>query len=205
MEINASFYRLPTRETPAKWRDTTPKDFVFAAKASRYITHMKKLKDPEESTRRFFDAIEMLNPKLGPILFQLPPHWRVNVARLQEFLKALPSGHRYTFEFRDSSWFVPEVYEALSKHGAAFCVYDLDGSTSPVELTADFAYLRLHGPDGPYRGRYDGRALYGWVKRFKGWLDDRRDVYCFFDNDDSGYAAEDARRMGALARKHIGR
>jgi uncharacterized protein YecE (DUF72 family) len=194
-EVNNTFYHLPKRETLAEWRDTTPQGFVFACKASRYITHMKKLKDPEDSIRRFFEVVETLDRKLGPILFQLPPRWRVDAGRLDSFLGALPSGRRYAFEFRDESWFVPDVYDVLARHGAALCIYDLAGRRSPVEAAAEFVYVRLHGPDGAYRGSYDGRALYGWVRRFRGWRDDGRDVYCYFDNDEKGYAARDALRM----------
>lgn len=195
VEVNNTFYQLPARETLVSWRDGTPGDFLFACKASRYITHMKKLKDPRDSLRRFFEVVEALDPKLGPILFQLPPRWHVDVERLEGFLEALPAGRRYAFEFRDESWFAAEVYDALARHNAAFCIYDLAGRRSPVEVTADFAYVRLHGPDRAYRGSYDGRTLYGWLRRFLRWRGEERDVYCFFDNDEKGYAALDALRM----------
>lgn len=148
VEVNNTFYQLPARETLVSWRDGTPGDFLFACKASRYITHMKKLKDPRDSLRRFFEVVEALDPKLGPILFQLPPRWHVDVERLEGFLEALPAGRRYAFEFRDESWFAAEVYDALARHNAAFCIYDLAGRRSPVEVTADFAYVRLHGSYG---------------------------------------------------------
>ena len=195
-EINNTFYQLPQPETLADWREATPPDFEFACKASRFITHMKKLKDPEDSIRRFFEVIEALGGKLGPILFQLPPSWRVNLARLEAFLAALPRSRRYAFEFRDESWFTAGVYEALARHNAAFCIYDIAGRSAPVEVTADFSYVRLHGPEEEaYRGRYDGRTLSGWARRFLGWRDEGRDVYCFFDNDEKGYAALDAMRI----------
>jgi uncharacterized protein YecE (DUF72 family) len=194
-EINNTFYHLPERKTLADWRDATPGDFVFACKASRYITHMKKLKDPRDSIRRFFDVVEALEDKLGPILFQLPPRWHVDSGRLEAFLKALPRDHRYAFEFRDETWFAPEVYDALARHEAAFCLYHLAGKKSPIELTSDLVYVRLHGPGAAYEGRYDGRTLFGWVRRFLRWRDEGRDVYCFFDNDEKGYAALDAIRM----------
>jgi uncharacterized protein YecE (DUF72 family) len=194
-EINNTFYQLPKRNTLTQWRDATPKDFLFACKASRYITHMKKLKDPQESCRRFFGAVNALGEKLGPILFQLPPRWNANVERLESFLAALPECQRYAFEFRDASWFAADVYEVLARHNAAFCLYELGGRRSAVKVTADFVYVRLHGPDGPYRGSYDGRTLHGWIRRFHGWRREGRDVYCFFDNDEKGYAARDALRM----------
>ena len=201
VEINNTFYRLPAPEVLAGWRVSTPPAFMFACKASRYITHMKKLKDPEQSIRSFFDAVDVLGAKLGPVLFQLPPRWHVDAARLRTFLAALPGGHRYAFEFRDETWFTPDVYEALADHNAAFCIYDLDRSRSPVKITADFAYVRLHGPDGPYRGQYDGRTLSGWVRRFRRWTGEGRDVYCFFDNDERGYAVDDAHRMLQMVRR----
>jgi uncharacterized protein YecE (DUF72 family) len=128
VEINNTFYHLPQPETLAEWRDTTPADFLFASKASRFITHMKKLKDPEQTIRRFFQVITTLGDKLGPILFQLPPHWRVDSERLKQFLAALPQGFRFAFEFRDASWFTPLVCELLTERGAALCAYDFDGS-----------------------------------------------------------------------------
>jgi uncharacterized protein YecE (DUF72 family) len=156
---------------------------------------MKKLKDPKDSVRQFLKVADVLDEKLGPLLFQLPPRWRVDVERLDGFLAALPANRRRALEFRDESWFVPEVLDLLARHGAAFCVYDLAGRRSPIEITADFVYVLLHGPHQAYRGSYDGRTLFGWVRRFLGWRDGGRDVYCFFDNDEKGFAALDALRM----------
>jgi uncharacterized protein YecE (DUF72 family) len=195
VEVNSSFYGLPSAATVARWREATPPDFLFAVKASRYVTHMKKLKDPDEGIARLFAAIEPLADKLGPILFQLPPRWRVNANRLEAFLAALPAGRHYAFEFRDDSWHCSEVLGMLARHNAAFCVFDLAGRRSPVEVTADFAYVRLHGPDGAYRGNYDGRALRGWARRIAGWRDAGLDVYCYFDNDEAGYAFANAVRL----------
>ena len=201
VEINNTFYRLPTPEVLAAWRASTPAGFVFACKASRYITHMKKLKDPEPGIRPFVDAVDVLGAKLGPILFQLPPRWHVDAVRLRTFLAALPAGRRYAFELRDETWFTSDVYDALAEHNAALCIYDLGGFRAPVKVTADFAYVRLHGPDGPYRGQYDGRTLSGWVRRFRRWAGEGRDVYCFFDNDERGYAIQDARRMLQMVKR----
>jgi len=195
VEINNTFYHLPARRTLVQWRDAVPARFVFACKASRFITHMKKLTDPARSTARFLDAIEVLGNKLGPVLFQLPPRWGVDVGRLTAFLDALPEGHRFAFEFRDESWFTAEVYQALADRNAAFCPYDLGGRRAPVEVTADFVYVRLHGPDGPYRGRYDGRTLAGWRRRLLSWSDAGRDAYVYFDNDENAYATGDAARL----------
>lgn len=195
VEINSTFYGLPSVSSTSGWRDSTPENFVFAVKASRYITHMKKLNDPAESISRFFRAIEPLEDKLGPILFQLPPRWRVNVKRLDSFLSALPSDRRYAFELRDESWQCPETLALLARHNAAFCIFDLAGHQTAFEITADFAYIRLHGPDGAYRGSYSERALAEWSRRIDEWRNSGRDCYCYFDNDEGGYAFENAVRL----------
>lgn len=194
-EINSTFYRLPTPQTLAAWHERTPQGFVFACKASRYITHMKKLRNPEVACPPLFEAVEVLADKLGPTLFQLPPKWRVDPGRLEAFLAALPRRHRCAFEFRDESWFTPEVYRLLGRYDAGFCIYELAGRRAPTEVTAGFVYLRLHGPGGPYQGRYDDRALAGWAGRILMWRKAGRDVYCYFDNDERGYAARDATRL----------
>lgn len=202
VEINNTFYHLPTHATLVTWRDHTPADFVFACKASRYITHMKKLKDPSITTPRFFDAVSALGDKLGPILFQLPPRWRVDTARLQSFLEALPEGFRYAFEFRDESWFTPGVYAVLERHGAALCTYDLLGRRSPIRMTAHFVYVRLHGPKIAYGGSYDGRTLYGWARRMRAWCAAGLDVYCYFNNDQEGHAVKNALMLAGMAAGH---
>ena len=192
VEINNTFYQMPTEKTLETWRATVKSDFIFAVKASRYITHMKKLKEPEKSVDRFIERITGLRGKLGPILFQLPPRWRINIERLSLFLSFLPKKHRYTFEFRDESWFAAEVYELLAEHNASFCIYDLDGCLSPKEVTADFVYIRLHGPDGPYRGKYSKKQLAGWAGAFAGWAKTVDEIYCYFDNDQAGFAVQNA-------------
>lgn len=195
VEVNATFYGLPSAKRVAGWLDVTPPDFLFAVKASRYITHMKKLKDPAESVGRFFAAIEPLKDRPGPVLFQLPPHWRVNAKRLETFLATLPAGRHYAFEFRDESWHCSEIFETLARHNAAFCIFDLEGNQTPAQVTADFVYIRLHGPDGAYRGSYDENALTAWARRIVGWRDTGLDCYCYFDNDEAGYAFANAVRL----------
>lgn len=198
VEINNTFYALPKRETLLAWRDTVPDGFRFACKASRYITHIKKLNDPESAITKFFDTLEALGDSLGPVLFQLPPNWRVNVDRLNAFLEALPEGHAYVFEFRDASWFCREVYDVLCRHNAALCLYNMGETDSPVETTADLVYLRLHGPEDGYQGSYDDTTLNGWTQLIRGWLDEGRDVYGFFDNDQEASAPNDAARLKAM-------
>ncbi len=198
VEVNSFFYGLPKAETVTGWRETVPEGFEFAVKASRYITHMKKLKDPEASLGNFWDRVKLLGEQLGPVLFQLPPRWNVNVARLRSFLRFLPSGPRYAFEFRDASWFVPEVFALLEEQEAAFCIYELGEQASPVVTTADFVYVRLHGPKANYSGDYDDEALRGWARRLREWQGQGFDAYLFFDNDESGYAAQDGLRLRQL-------
>lgn len=195
VEINNSFYQLPEKTTFKDWSQKVPKDFIFSVKASRYITHMKKLKDPRKPVKRFFKAAEALGKNLGPVLFQLPPNWRSNPERLESFLKVLPKKHKYAFEFRDESWFTNEVYEILSDHNAAFCIYELGGTKSPREITADFIYIRLHGPGDKYQGKYSPRALSGWAGTFSKWIGKVDEIYCYFDNDQKGYAAENALKL----------
>ncbi len=198
VELNATFYRLPNPETVDEWRAAAPAGFAFACKASRYITHMKKLKDPEQSISRFFAAVDRLADRLGPILFQLPPRWSVDVDRLDTFLRALPDGHRYAFELRDPSWFAPAVYDVLARHDAAFCLYDLAGRAVPEEITTNFVYVRLHGPGEAYAGRYDDAALTDWADRMIAWTAGGTSVWCYFDNDEKGYAVENALALKAL-------
>lgn len=200
VEINNSFYILPTADTFAAWRHTAGEDFRFAVKASRFITHMKKLKDPEEPIARLLDRVRSLGPTLGPILFQLPPRWRCNRDRLEAFVVALPPSHRFAIEFRDESWWNEEVYDLLRRTNIAFCIFDLAGHQSPPVVTADFVYVRLHGPQGAYQGRYGRDRLADWLQRFREWSDGIRDLYCYFDNDQNGYAPHDALDLSNLIR-----
>jgi uncharacterized protein YecE (DUF72 family) len=191
-EINTSFYHLPRAKTLATWRETVGRSFVFAVKASRYITHMKKLKDTGGAVSRFMKLMDNLGKTLGPVLFQLPPHWKVNPGRLREFLEALPRGPRYSLEFRDPTWFAPEIYDLLSRHRVSFCIYDLQGEVSPKEVTAEYIYIRLHGPGAAYQGSYPKETLAGWAGSISTWSGQGRDVYCYFNNDQGGYAVENA-------------
>jgi uncharacterized protein YecE (DUF72 family) len=192
VEINNSFYQLPQKATFHLWRNTTQRGFIFSVKASRYMTHMKKLKDPERPLSAFLDRVDVMKDRLGPILFQLPPRWRINTERLKGFLEALPTDHRYAFEFRDPSWFHRDTLQALEGHGAAFCIYELAGRRSPKEITSDFVYIRLHGPEGPYEGKYTKQDLSGWAGAISSWVTQGKEVYCYFDNDQAGYAVQNA-------------
>ena len=199
VELNNSFYRLPKPPSLEAWRDSTPDGFCFAAKGSRFLTHMKKLKDPEAGLGRFMEAIEILGRKLGPILFQLPPNWEIDFERLAHFLEVLPGGwHRYGFEFRNATWNVPEIFKLLGKYKAAYCIFDLAGFQSPIQITTDFAYVRLHGPGGKYQGSYSDAALSGWANRIREWQRKLNAVHVYFDNDEAGYAARNALRLKEL-------
>lgn len=196
VEVNRSFYRLPTREQFAAWRRETPAGFVFCVKASRFITHMKKLKDPQQTLPPLLEAVAGLEDRCGPLLFQLPPRWRADAPRLEAFLAVLPVGMQAAFELRDPSWHTPEVLGLLAAHGAAFCIYDLAGFQSPRALTAGFTYVRLHGPGAAYCGRYGRRALSEWAD----WLARQplQAAYVFFDNDQAGFAVQDALELKAI-------
>jgi len=198
VEINNTFYHLPSASTLENWLAQTPKGFLFTCKCSRFITHMKKLKDPKESIGRFFVTAKVLQEKLGPILFQLPPHWKINARRLEEFLKALPKDFSYTFEFRDESWFDERIYHLLTANNAAFCLYNLAGNWSPEIITADFVYIRLHGPGDSYKGRYPRTRLRSWANKCLHWAKSGKDVYCYFDNDEQGFAPINALALNNL-------
>ena len=192
VEINNSFYRLPSKETFRKWHGETPSNFLFSVKASRFITHMKKLSDPEDSPNLFLSHAGELADKLGIVLFQLPPGWKVNVERFDSFVSALPRNQRFVFEFRNSSWYTENIYAILRKRNCGFCIYELAGHTSPTIVTSDFVYVRLHGPGDKYQGSYSHRSLKKWAEQVLQWKNEDRDVYVYFDNDQDAFAALNA-------------
>jgi uncharacterized protein YecE (DUF72 family) len=193
VELNATFYGLPERKTVRRWREAVPSDFVFAAKMSRYGTHMKRLRDPAGWIDRFFKATEPLGAKLGPVLVQLPPRWHRDVGRLTGLLEAWPEHRRLAVELRDPDWLDANVYDALREHGAALCVHDLM-EDHPRLSTTGWVYLRFHGPDAsrPYAGSYSSQALSGAARRIRRHLEAGRDVYAYFNNDGQGHAVRNA-------------
>jgi uncharacterized protein YecE (DUF72 family) len=201
VEVNASFYRLPAERTFADWRARTPDGFVFAVKASRYLTHVRRLRDPEEPMARLLERARALGPRLGPLLLQLPPDMRCVPERLDAALAAVPRGVRVAVEPRHESWFVPAVEDILARHRAALCLADRRGPSGPVWRTAEWGYLRLHAgraTPGPCYGR---RALATWGERLAERWGPEQDVYVFFNNDTHGCAVRDAAVMaGAVAR-----
>jgi uncharacterized protein YecE (DUF72 family) len=198
VELNNSFYRLPSATAFRAWRDTVPEGFQFAVKGSRYITHVRKLREPAEPIARLTGVARELGDKRGPVLFQLPPRWRRNAGRLREFLEVLPRDWQSAWEFRDDSWLCEEIYDVLREYGAALCVSDMRGAVTPAIVTAGHAYVRLHGSSGAYSGRYSDQALGQWARQLVSWAAAGHAVWCFFNNDQHGHAVADAERLRAF-------
>jgi uncharacterized protein YecE (DUF72 family) len=201
VEINYSFYRLPSEQTFDRWREQASEDFVYAVKASRYITHLKHLKDAAEPLTRFLERARRLDEKLGPILWQLPPRWRANPERLEDFASLLPSNLSHAFEFRDPRWFIAPVRRILERHGLAFCIFDMPGLPCPTWVTDDVVYLRFHGSESVYGGQYGREALRPWANQIRAWLSQGRQVYAYFNNDAFGFAVKDAQELDHLLRE----
>ncbi len=176
----------------------TPPGFLFSWKASRFITHMKRLKDPEDSLSRIYAPMEALGQKLGPALFQLPPQMRPDLPRLADFLALLPPGRRHVMEFRDPAWYAEPVLAMLAEHQVALCVSDHHHAPAPWVVTAPFAYVRGHGPGGRYAGSYPEPTLRSWARSIADWRSNGRDVFAYFDNDIGCAAPADAQRLKAM-------
>jgi uncharacterized protein YecE (DUF72 family) len=177
------------------WREATPENFLFAWKASRLITHLKRLKGVEENAPFMFKRAEGLGGKLGPVLFQLPPALKADRERLARFLNLLPKNRRHTFEFRHPSWYEPPILDLLREHDVALCLSDYAAAPAPRAVTASFVYIRAHGPSGRYWGSYSDETVRRWADDVAAWRDQGRAVYCYFDNDIKSAAPEDARRL----------
>ncbi len=219
VELNVSFYRLPKKEVFTGWRKKAGKDFVFSVKASRYLTHIKKLKDCQEPVKRFFAAASGLNieSRIGNqgkkihnsqftiqdsknvILWQLPPRFKANYKRLESFLKILPPSWRYAFEFRHQSWLNQEAYRIIKKYQVAIVFQDFPDWPITEKITTNFVYLRFHGKTSLYSSCYTEEELAGWAEKIKVWLKKGLDCYAFFNNDALGYAIENARTLKKLA------
>jgi len=192
VEINNSFYRLPEEKTFQRWKDLAPPRFIFAVKASRFITHIKRLKDARNSIDLLMSRVEPLGPALGPVLFQLPPRWKVNVERLPEFLSLLPKGPSFVIEFRDESWYTRQVYELLRRHNVALCIHDWREMPWPKQLTANFTYIRFHGSGSRYGGSYPNAHLCEWADRIRSWKGRLGEIFVYFNNDIGGHAIRNA-------------
>lgn len=198
VEINNTFYRLPSEKAIFTWRDAVKPDFKFAVKASRFITHNKKLKDSGKSFQIFFDRVMLLGPHLGPVLFQLPPKWNYNGIRLEEFLAILPKGIDYVFEFRNRDWIRDEAFQLLQKYNVGFCIHDMPDSKTPELVTGNAAYLRFHGPEGTYQGGYHATVLKYWARKIQQWDKMGVRVYAYFNNDIGGFAPHNALMLKAF-------
>lgn len=207
VEINNSFYRLPEPATFAAWRERAPADFLYAIKASRFLTHLKRLKEPEEPVTRLFEHARELGGKFGPTLYQLPANFHLNLERLETFLAILPRtlgeiggqpcarALQHTMEFRHPSWYVDETYAVLKAHDVALCIHDKAGAAITSPIDGPFLYVRFHGPGGRYFGRYERRRIADWADRLAEQWRGGRDVYAYFNNDPQGMAVFNAEEL----------
>jgi len=217
VELNVTFYRLPQKKTFETWAKTAPEGFAFVLKGSRFITHIKRLKDAEGSIQILFDQSSPLEEKIAAVLWQLPPRFRVDLQRLKAFLRALQESplarrYRHAFEFRDRTWFCDDVYDILQNHNAAIVladwpfqvlahgmrVQDIDREAIEAPLTANFVYLRRHGPGALFSSNYPERMIRSDAEAIRKWLTEGREVYCFYNNDVAGYAVKNALRLREL-------
>lgn len=201
VEVNNAFYRLPEASTFEAWAQRTPDDFVVAVKMSRYLTHIKRLADPEEPVARFMDRARHLGSKLGPVLLQLPPNLAADVDRLDHALAQFPDGVRVAVEFRHPSWFTDEARGVLERRGAALCLADGPRRKTPLWRTTEWGYVRLHEGRASPRPCYGRQALSGWAGRLASIWTDAEDVYAYFNNDTLGCAVRDAAVFNAAIRR----
>jgi uncharacterized protein YecE (DUF72 family) len=204
VEVNSTFYRLPDAATFAGWRAQTPRNFLMAVKASRYLTHLKRLRDPQEPVARLFERAQTLGPRLGPVLYQLPGNFHRDIDRLEEFFRALPasiplgpSGRRrrrvqHVMEFRHPSWYEPETYALLERYGVSLCLHDKRGSEIMGPRVGPIVYVRFHGTSGHYFGSYDRSALREWAVRLADYVEAGLAVYAYFNNDPNATAVDNA-------------
>jgi uncharacterized protein YecE (DUF72 family) len=204
VEINNSFYRLPEASTFANWAERATSRFVFAVKASRFLTHMKKLKDPEEPVERFFSRARALGAHLGPVLYQLPPGWKLDRDRLEQFLQVLPRDVRHVLEFREPSWYADDVYALMERHKVALCLHDMPGSATGRMRVGPFVYVRFHGASGRYDGSYPDHRLSEWADWLHAQLLTGADVYAYFNNDVGGHAPRNAVTLRRLLAERRG-
>lgn len=203
VELNVSFYRLPTKDVFASWYKRTPKGFSFSVKGSRYITHIKRLKDCREPLSLLFDHASPLKEKLGALLWQLPPKFRFQRERLEGFcvlLSTLPRSKRlrHTFEFRDESWFCEEAFKILQEFNFGFCIAHGSGLPYVEKGISDFVYLRLHGGEVLYGSNYSDKELKQWAEKIQTWEKNGKTVFVYFNNDAYGFAVKNALTLKKL-------
>ena len=195
-ELNGVFYRTPTVKAVTSWKEQTGKNFAFTWKASKFITHWKRLSaNSVNSLALMEDRLSLLGNKIGSVLFQLPPNFQADADRLSAFLRMLSPKRRYSFEFRHVSWYSPRILRLLSENNISLCISDHHDAPAPWRRTADFVYVRGHGPGGQYKGHYSKDALAAWAKRIKSWKAQGCDVFVFFDNDQKSAAPIDALKL----------
>jgi len=198
VEINNTFYRLPQPSTFVSWRQEAPPGFVFAIKASRGITHYRKLAGAEQPLETFLARARLLGSALGPVLYQLPPSLHRDDERLGRFLALLPTDLQYAIEFRHPSWFVEPIYALLRQHGVALCLVSMPDFTSPLVATAQFIYVRFHGTSGLYQGSYSDEELRRWAAELKLLCSSERHAFVYFNNDQNAYAVYNALTLAAF-------
>lgn len=195
VELNNSFYRLPEAETFATWGRRVPAEFSFAVKASRYLTHLRRLREPAEPLHRLWTRARRLDGRLGPMLYQLPPRWRPNHERMAEFLAAVPAGAPQAVEVRDRRWYGKRLNGLLDQAGVALCIHDMVGSATAPRPVGPFVYVRFHGAGEKYGGTYSPQRLIAWADRMSGWAQQGWPVWAYFNNDIGGHAVRDADRL----------
>ncbi len=190
VELNNSFYHLPSEKAFINWKNSSPPEFVFSVKVSRFITHIKRLRDTAEPVANFISRARLLEGKLGPLLYQLPQSMKLDYQTLEEFLKILPKDACHVFEFRHNSWFEDGIFQLLSRYNAGFCIYDMPGFRTPVVATSDFVYMRFHGSQRLYGGCYSDEELEDWAQKIM--VLKTGVVYAYFNNDIEGFAIRNA-------------
>lgn len=195
VELNNSFYRLPSEEAFVNWRESSPNNFVYAVKVNRFITHIKRLRNVQTPLENFMSRVLLLQNKLGPLLYQLPPNMKRNDEVLEAFLAILPHNYHHVFEFRDESWINDSIFDLLHRYGAGFCIFDMPGVTCPLIATTDFAYLRFHGSIGLYWSCYSEEELSRWSRKIIKLGQNLATVYIYFNNDAEAYAVGNALRL----------
>ena len=203
VEINNSFYRLPKPATFDGWREQAPPGFRYAVKANRFLTQAKKLKDCEEPLERMMAPFRHLSETLGPVLYQLPPRFRLNLERLERFLEIVPRDVVNVFEFREPSWHDDAVFTLLERYGASFCAHDMPGCVSPRLAVGPIAYVRFHGGIGKYWGRYPDERLLEWTDWMVEQAKAGREVWAYFNNDPEAHAIHDAQTLRAMVRQSL--
>ena len=199
VEMNVTFYRLPKPSSFKRWLNSSPEGFCFSLKGSRFITHIKRLKDVEEPVERFFSSVTLLKEKLSVVLWQFPPKMAIDIEALEGFLELIKQYRiRNTFEFRHQSWITKDVQKLLGRYGYSFCQADWPDFNRELPLTSDFVYIRRHGHGGRYNSCYSDEELREDAKRIKGYLKKGMDVYVYFNNDAFGYAPKNAQTLKEL-------